>query len=306
MDIQTAGEYESCFFLTFVMDICACMKKLIVFLLCFAGYLLVSSYDSNPADLIDRMIEKNKTIKTLSVDVTIKERIKDKTINKFNHFTLQVDPYKVYFTESKFGIDLEGLFVAGAYNNQARIATVGFPWIKLDLDPMGSKMRNETHHTIYEAGFGYFINVVSHFKSKYGDKFSDMMTYQGLFMKGQVYFYKIVLDNPNFKYSEYTVKKGENLNTIAKKIWVNDYMILEKNPALADFNDVKEGQKIIVPSDYAKKMVFHLDKTLMLPLYVELYDDKGFYASYSFSNIQINPQLDKSVFDYTNPKYHFN
>ena len=90
---------------------------------------------------------------------------------------LQVDPYKVYFTESKFGIDLEGLFVAGAYNNQARIATVGFPWIKLDLDPMGSKMRNETHHTIYEAGFGYFINVVSHFKSKYGDKFSDCLLY---------------------------------------------------------------------------------------------------------------------------------
>ena len=67
MDIQTAGEYESCFFLTFVMDICACMKKLIVFLLCFAGYLLVSSYDSNPADLIDRMIEKNKTLSLIHI-----------------------------------------------------------------------------------------------------------------------------------------------------------------------------------------------------------------------------------------------
>jgi LysM repeat protein len=283
---------------------CERMNRLIKIVFVSLFFLFFSSFNQSSTDLIDKMIEKNKQIHSLKVSVSIKERVKGKIVEKLNNFIIQVNPFKVYFTEKKYGIDIEGLYIQGKFNNQSLIASKGFPWMKLELDPMGSKMRNDTHHTIFEAGFGYFIGVMEGFKTEYGSKFPYMLSYQGLYQKGSVFFYKILIDNLNFKYVEYIVKKGENLHTIANKYHINDFMILEKNN-LSDYFDVKEGQKILIPNDYAKKLIFHLEKNNTLPLYVELYDDQGFYASYGFNNIVVNPKLDDSVFDVSNPNYHF-
>ncbi len=281
------------------------MKRLFRFILSISFILIASSFQTDPAIMFDKMIEKNHQIKTLIVSVGIKERVKGKVIEKKNDFIINANPYKVYFTEVKYGINIEGLFIPGKNNNMAKIATKGFPWMNMDLDPFGSKMRNETHHTIYGAGFDYFIQLLDNIKKRNGSNFSSMITNLGLFKRGTLFFYKLEMNIPGFQFVEYTVKKGENLPSIANKLNVNDFMILEKNPSLKDYFDVKEGQKILVPTEYAKKMVFHLDRDLMLPIYVELYDDQGFYASYTFSNITINSKVDDSVFDVHNPNYHF-
>ena len=264
--------------------------------------LLFQASNNCGIEVIEKMIEKNKDLHSLKVDVYIKERIKDKIMEKQNKFIIRQQPFAIYFTDKRMGLDIEGLYCSPW--KKALIATKGFPWMKLELDPLDMKMRNETHHTIYEAGFSYFITILDAYKNKFGNSFSSMVSCPGLFQKGNVQYYKIVIDNPDFTYREYIVKKGENLYDIARRYHVNDYMILEKNN-LRNYEDIHEGQKILIPSEYAKKMILHVEKNNYIPLYIELYDDKGFYASYFFNNISLNPKLDDTVFDANNPSYHF-
>jgi outer membrane lipoprotein-sorting protein len=82
-------------------------------------------------------------------------------------------------------------------------------------------------------------------------------------------------------------------------------MIFEHNPQMGSFDDIKPGQNIMVPSDYAKQIVVYIDQQKFVPLGVKTYDDSGLYEEYSYLNIQINPFFESSVFDSKNPGYGF-
>lgn len=107
-----------------------------------------------------------------------------------------------------------------------------------------------------------------------------------------------------FKYVSYTVLKGENVLTIAKKLFVDEFMIQTHNH-LSSFNDVKEGQTIMVPSDYGKEMTLYIDKKTQLPVLIKVVDDKGLFEEYHFRNITVNPEFASDEFSKNYKGYRF-
>lgn len=263
-------------------------------------------YASNQAlALIDQMIERNNQVKTLSFRAYMSERIKGDMIDKNSYFKIQLQPRKIYIKQSFIGIDLESLYIEGENNNQLLVTTIGFPWITANLDPFGSTVRDKHHHTIKEAGFEYFVSIIKHLKNSTNPSFESMCSYQGTVVREKNVCYKITIDNTNFTYVEYIVKPGENLTTIANKLKLNDYMILEKNPKIKNFTDVIPGQKIWVPNIYAKKLILYLDSKLMLPVGIEIFDDQGKYAEYDYLELKLNPAFKPNEFSKDNPEYTF-
>ncbi len=282
------------------------MRKFIFLLFISFSITVFSQSVANKAvELIDQMIETNKTVKTLSFNTIMRERIKGKMVDKNTFFKIQVSPRKVYLRQSFIGIKLEGLYLDGSNNNELLVSTIGFPWVEMSIDPRGKTARDKHHHTLLEAGFGYFISVVSSLKVRNIEQYEKICAYQGLVEKDKRQCHKIIFDNPTFSYNYYEVKNGEQLPTIANNLLVNDYMILEKNSSISGYNDVKAGQKIIVPNSYAKKMLLYLDKDLFLPIAIEVYDDQGLYAEYLYSDLKVNPVFQSDEFSASFKGYKF-
>jgi outer membrane lipoprotein-sorting protein len=117
--------------------------------------------------------------------------------------------------------------------------------------------------------------------------------------------HKVIISNPHFKYVDYTVKAGEDLNSIGKSKGISEYMILEKNPTIKDYDNVKAKQVIKIPTDYALKLIFYLDKKTLMPLVIKVYDEVGLYEEYKYSKLVINPKFDAQEFTKSYNEYKF-
>ncbi len=100
--------------------------------------------------------------------------------------------------------------------------------------------------------------------------------------------YQLYFTYPEYSFETYTVLKKETVRSIAKKLNVGEYKIREKNPRLTDFDKVKEGGKLTVPTCYASKILLLVSKSSLLPLNIKIYDDLGLYESYEYSNVKVN------------------
>lgn len=255
--------------------------------------------------LMKQMLEKNKTVKTLTYTMIMQERVEGKYIKSKMFNKIVVNPLKVYLKQEYPDKDLELLFVTGWNDNKCKVKKNRL--LKLSLDPYGSLIRKNQHNTIYSSGFTYTFGVMDFLLKKYGDdKAKDIVKNEGLVKtEDGTLCYKITLEEPNFKYFNYVIRKGETISTVAKKYFVSEYMILENNPQCDWYDDVKEGQIIKVPEIYCKKMVLYLNKNLMMPAIIKLYDDKGLFEQYEFHNMVINPNFAPNEFNPDFPGYGF-
>jgi hypothetical protein len=258
---------------------------------------------TEPVQAIQVMTQRASEVKTTIYNAIMHERIGTKFVDKTSFFKINVSPFKIYVKESFIGIHIEGLYSEGYNENKILISTVGFPWVRTLLDPYGKKVRNNHHHTIYETGFEYFVSVINELLTNHRDDIK--LSFDGEEAKHNRNCYKITITDDNFKYINYIVQPGETLTSIAKRLFINDYMILELNPGIDYYNDVKPGQEIQIPTVYAKRMVLYLDKILMLPIQIDIFDDKGLYAGYSYINLIVNPTFAWNEFNTTFKDYHF-
>ena len=89
--------------------------------------------------------------------------------------------------------------------------------------------------------------------------------------------------------SEDIVKKDETLTTIATRLNISDYMMLEKNKeTVDDYDDLDEDEEILIPNLYCKKITFYVDKDNFLPIRQLIYDDIGLFEEYQYANL-LNP-----------------
>jgi hypothetical protein len=98
---------------------------------------------------------------------------------------------------------------------------------------------------------------------------------------------------------------GEDLNSIARKLNISEYAILERNDEIDFYDDIIPGQEIKVPSSYAKKMILYIDKEYMLPLVIKVYDDRGIYEQYAYKNFVLNPGFKEGEFQSDYLEYGF-
>ena len=260
----------------------------------------------NALELTYNMFEKTKKIKGLEYVMKKTERINGVLTESYSYTKLIRDPFKIYFKRGRpEEAVLEALYIEGQHDNKAVINPNGFPWFNLYLSPMGSTMRHNQHHTLFDSGYDMLVSILEHLIKKYNQNVHSMITVSNAEKVNGFDCFKLVLDNPHFKYIEYVVKPNENITDIANKFKLSDYMILQKNIELDDYIDVVAGQKLIIPNDYAPKLEIYIDKNKMLPILFKVYDDQGLFEQYEYQNLIIDPAFEEDEFSTTYNEYGF-
>ncbi len=253
-------------------------------------------------EILHNTITAVEDIKTLKFHLKCLERIKGKLLPTESQVKLNRSPRKIY-------IYLKGpevLWLEGKNNGNTLINPHGFPYMNLNLDPMGSLMREKQHHTIHQMGFSYFADIIENYIAMLGTDFEKYFKCTGTINWNGKECYFITAEYPDFKYEDHTVKKGETLTSIAKKYKVSDFMILELNAGkVNNYKDVKENQVIKVPNVYGSKMTLYIDKDIFLPLVIKVYDDKGLFESYEYHDLELNPKIPDEEFSKDYKGYGF-
>ena len=236
-------------------------------------------------EVIDKTMASIQAENILSFTFTRLERIKGKMESSSSEIKLETSPFKLYLKTLGPTGGKELLYGVGS-GKKAIVEPNAFPYITLKLDPFGSLLRDNQHHTIFEIGFTYFGKIMASFSKKINYRYKDFCVIDGeLEWQGRKCI-SVTCNYPQFAYVNYVVKKDETLTTIASRLNLSDYMILEKNSATVDdYYDVEEGEEILIPNLYCKKITFYVDKENFLPIRQLIYDDLGLFEEYRYLNV---------------------
>lgn len=253
-------------------------------------------------EIMTKCIKSIKEVKGLKYHLKITERGK----KGFNYYESAVkfnrNPRLIYL----YIKGIEVLWLQGKNKGRALVKPNSFPYINLNLDIMGDLMRQDQHHTLNEMGYDYFGSIIEYSMNKIGEKFDEYFTLEGEERINNRPCYKITINNKDFGYANYTVQENESITSIARKFYVSEYMILEKNPKFRDYFDIlKAGQIIKVPTWYCKMVTIYVDQLYFLPISVKVEDDKGIFEEYNYHFLQVNPKFEEGEFtrDYKDYKF---
>lgn len=201
---------------------------------------------------------------------------------------------------------IEVLWIQGKNNGKALVKPNSFPFFNLNLDPMGDLMRQDQHHTLHEMGFDYFGSIIQNTVDRLGPRFSEYFQHEGDERMNNRPCHKVVINNKDFAWVNYTIGENESITSIARKLFVPEYLILEKNPRFKDYFDIlQKGQVIKVPNWYARRVTIYIDQLYYLPISIKVEDDRGLFEEYNYHFLQVNPDFDKSEFTRDYPGYGF-
>lgn len=278
------------------------MQRLIAFLLFFLVW-SAQVWSQSPKAIIIEMIQSSDKLKGFTAEITKEERIDGELNKQITAVKLIRKPFQLYLNQQypKKGVEV---LIREGYE-KALVNPNAFPWINLSLDPYGSLMRRNQHHTTYDSGFDLMTGILHRELARIGTDTSTHIFYKGIVdLEGRP-SYHIEMDNPNYEISTYLVQLGEDLNLIAKKLNISEYAILELNEDVDFYDDISPGQTIKVPSSYAKKMELYIDQEYMLPLVINVYDLEGIYEKYAYTKFVLNPHFNEDEFTSDYKKYGF-
>jgi hypothetical protein len=280
------------------------LKKIIgIFSLLLINLLGFSQKDEMTCkDIVLKTLKSIEDVKGLKYHLKITERGK----KGFNYYEsavkFQKKPRKIYL----YIKGIEVLWTEGTNKGRALVKPNSFPYFNLNLDPLGDLMRQDQHHTLNEMGYDYFGSIIAYSVKKIGDKFDDIFTLVGEEKINGRMCYKITINNNDFSYTDYTVGENESITSIARKLHICEYMIVEKNKKFKDYFDIlKVGEVIKVPTWYCKKVEMYIDKFYFLPLNMKIEDDRGLFEEYNYMYLQVNPKFEDAEFtkDYKDYKF---
>jgi outer membrane lipoprotein-sorting protein len=256
--------------------------------------LMPTSFRSNTPsckEILQNTVASVEKIQTLKFHLKCNERISGKLLSTESQVKLNRAPRKIYI----FLKGPELLWVEGKNNGNCLVNPAGFPFMNLSLDPMGSLMREKQHHTIHQMGFEYFGDIIKSSMTLLSNDFDTYFKCAGSLNWNGRDCYFITAEYPDFKYIDYKVQKGEDFTSIARKLKVSDFMLLEVNKA-KNYHDVKVNEIIKVPNVYGKKMILYIDKETFIPRVIKVYDEKGLFESYEYHDLQVNPPIPDEEF----------
>ena len=269
----------------------------------FSALVFNPSHGQSPEEVARQMFQRLDQVKSLSYEMRKTERINGKMRKQRAFIKLHRDPFKVYIRQIQPDEGIEVLFREG--DETALINPSGFPWFNVRLQPLSSRMIKDRHHTIHNSGFDYFAGILQFLFNKYHTQLDQMTTISSSKAPGGEDCWVLKFNNPYFKFVDYTVKKGESVLSIAEKLHVSAYMILETNPTLEGYFDVSEGQVLQVPNDYSPHMTLYIDKSTHVPLLIKVQDQKGLFQQYEFHQVRIDPPFQPDEFNASYPDYGF-
>lgn len=211
-----------------------------------------------------------------------------------------ISPLKVYgYTKSDPNKGVEVLYIHGQWENKAMVNPGNWiPTVK--LSPLGDRMRENQHHTLMQAGFNFLGNIIKgamkRADTERPGQFDSFFKYEGDITWNGRQCYKVIIEDPEFKYIDYTVQPGDNIDNLESRRNICGYLIIEKNPSVKWFDSLKPGMKIKIPSSYAKKTVLYIDKQNNLPIVQIMSDEVGEFEKYEFHNLVVNPAFAANEF----------
>lgn len=252
--------------------------------------------------VLDKSFKAIREVKGLKYHLKIIERGK-KGYNFYESAVkFQKNPRKIYL----YIKGIEVLYVEGTNNNKALVNPSSFPYINLNLDPMGDLMRQDQHHSLNEMGYDYLASIIQYTMLKVGKNFEEYFSLEGEEKINNRLCYKVQINNKDFGYRDYVVQEGESITSIARKFFISEYMILERNPKFKDYFDLlKKGQVIRIPNSYCKSVTLYIDKFYFVPISVKVFDDKGLFEEYNYHYLQVNPKFEEGEFTRSYKDYKF-
>jgi hypothetical protein len=251
------------------------------------------------------MFDSLYSVKSVQFEMFSRERMKGELIKSHSKGVVNFEPRKIFirgFDEESVLLN-EVLYVYGQNNNNALISSNGFPYINLNLDPEGSTMRRNRHFTIFEAGGRYLVDMLRLGMIKYNEL--GNMTDRFQISKNSESTYEVVITNDDYQYTTYTVKEGDNSRTIAKTLGIPEYKIVELNDEVSGFDDLDVGQLLIIPNLFAKRVELILRTNDLIPVQVRIFDDKGLYSEYIYTQYNTKAVVNNKTFNSNNPAYTF-
>lgn len=220
---------------------------------------------------------------------------------------LQVSPYKLYLKTISPDEGIEVLWREGVYGGKAFINPNGFPYMNVKLDPVGATMLDGQHNPVMNSGFTIFKDILLDAERKADGQggFDQVFSLNGSTTFDGRDCYVMELSDPTFDYTSATVKAGENVYTMSLRLKVCPYLIMEKNSSVSDYYDVSAGQSLRVPTSYASYTKIYIDKSTMLPIKMELSDERGLFEKYDFLDLVVNPGFPADEFTEDCPRYGF-
>lgn len=255
--------------------------------------------------LTKQMFEAVNNVRSLQYDFESLERINGKLRKEIMFFKINSIPLKTYIYETYPKNGLQILYVSNKNGGKAKVNPGGFPWVSLNLETEGELMLENRHHSIYDAGFNYTISIIQYLLDKYASLSAKLLTLNGEENIQGIDCFRITFTNPNYRLLLYTAQVGDTPLRIAKKLHLNFYSIMENNSGLKPSTNIKAGTKLIVPDDYASKMVLYMNESMMYPVKLQIFDSRGLFEEFIFKSVKINPQFKDIDFSETNPAYKF-
>lgn len=256
----------------------------------------------NAKKIILQMIDSANNLHGFTSVIRKTERIEGKLILQVSQVKVSRNPYQVYVKQLAPKAGVEILCADGC--KKALINMNGFPWINLSLDPYGMTMRRHQHHTVHDSGFDLLTVILSRTLKEFDPQKQTLILKNDSVWLGES-VYNIEMLNHDYTTRPYIVNDSENIADIATKFNVNEYAILELNPECDDYEDVRSGQELLVPSHYGKKMMLYISKKSFLPVLIRVYDAKGLFEEYDYTELQTNPHFAVNEFDESFPDYNF-
>lgn len=255
------------------------------------------------AGITQKMLASVKSMQTLSYTGDLKERVKGKMLFEKDDFKININPFKIYVYQYTPTLGMECLYVTGQNGGKSKINPHAFPWVNVNLSPEGDMTLANRHHSIFDAGFAYTASILEYLIQKHQN--TKTITMAGTAKMQGVECYFITFTNPLYKMINYTTQGNETPQSLAKKLHLNFYSILENNPKLKLTGTINVGTNLTIPSDYASKMEMYIHKNKFYPVCMRVYDNKGLFEEFSFNSVVINPPFTDQDFSADNPKYGF-
>lgn len=267
-----------------------------------SSYAVRTQKELSCSEIMHKSLTSIKELKGLKYHLKITERGK----KGFNYYESAVkfnrNPRLIYL----YIKGIEVLWLQGKNNGKALVKPNSFPFFNLNLDPMGDLMRQDQHHTLNEMGYDYFASIIQNTMDRMGDKFDDCFKLLGQERINNRPCYKILIDNKDFAYVDYTIGDNESITSIARKFHIAEYMILEKNTRFKDYFDIlKKGQVIKIPNWYCRSVVLYIDQLYFLPISIKVTDDRGLFEEYNYMHLQVNPKFEEGEFTRNYKDYGF-
>lgn len=277
-----------------------------IFIALLTSFMLLQSgtYGQTPMEIVKRMFVKADSLEGFIAEIKKTERFNNAYIVQVSYVKLKRKPYQIYLRQVSPKEGVEVLIDTDSDNKKAVVNLNSFPWINLYLDPYGTLMRRNQHHTALDSGFDLMLKIL---KYELRDGLSDykMTRKPDAYWKGRK-MYALELLNDDYIIKEYKVTpEDDNLDIIADKLYINTYSIIDLNDDIDGYHDINPNQIIKVPSHYGKSMDLLIDQETHLPMVIKVYDNRGLYETYEYNSITINPSFMPNEFTEEFEEYDF-